>query len=200
MRPDFDKGAGVIPAIIQDATTYQVLMLGYMNKEAFDLTLAEKRVTFFSRSKQRLWPKGESSGNYLWVREIKLDCDNDTLLILVKRDGPVCHTGNISCFSSKENSKGFLYRLEEIIQDRVISNSSNSYTKKIFEKGLHRVAQKVGEEAVEVILAATKEGGEEFENEVADLLYHLLLLLNKREVSLEEIEAVLAMRHKARSV
>lgn len=195
MKPDFDKGAGLLPAIIQDNTTSEVLMLGYMNEESFRKTIDEGKVCFYSRSKKRLWTKGESSGNYLYVSNIKLDCDNDSILIKVKPAGPVCHTGSDTCFGDR-SAKGFLYRLQEIINERIDSKTDGSYTYKIFNKGINKVAQKVGEEAVELVIEAKDNNRELFENEAADLLYHFLILLRTKEVSLESIEDVLKNRHR----
>ena len=195
MKADFDKGAGLLPAIIQDDTTSEVLMLGYMNEESFRRTIDEGKVCFYSRSKKRLWTKGESSGNFLYVRNIKLDCDNDSILIKVKPAGPVCHTGSDTCFGER-SARGFLYRLQEIINERIDSKADDSYTYKIFSQGINKVAQKVGEEAVEVIIEAKDNNRELFENEAADLLYHFLILLRAREVSLESIEDVLKNRHR----
>ena len=195
MKPDFNKGAGLLPAIIQDDTSSEVLMLGYMNEESFRKTVDEGKVCLYSRSKKRLWTKGESSGNFLYVRSIKLDCDNDSILIKVKPAGPVCHTGSETCFGDR-SSRGFLYRLQEIINERIESKADGSYTYKIFSKGINKVAQKVGEEAVELIIEAKDDNRDLFENEAADLLYHLLILLRARGVSLESIEDVLKNRHR----
>lgn len=195
MKPDFNKGAGLLPAIIQDDTSSEVLMLGYMNEESFRKTVDEGKVCFYSRSKKRLWTKGESSGNFLYVRSIKLDCDNDSILIKVKPAGPVCHTGSETCFGDR-SSRGFLYRLEDIINSRIEENNESSYTNSLFRKGINKVAQKVGEEAVELIIEAKDDNRDLFENEAADLLYHLLILLRARGVSLETIEDVLKNRHR----
>lgn len=193
MKIDFSKG--LVPAVIQDSETLQVLMVGFMNDEAFQKTMQEGKVTFFSRSKNRLWTKGETSGNFLYVKQILTDCDNDSVLIKVSPAGPVCHTGNTSCFT-EEPSKGFLYRLEGIINDRIENDITDSYTNKLFKKGINKVAQKVGEEAVELVIESKDENMELFENEAADLLYHLLILLKKKETRLENIESVLKKRHK----
>jgi phosphoribosyl-ATP pyrophosphohydrolase/phosphoribosyl-AMP cyclohydrolase len=195
MDIDFSKGNGLVPVVIQDYSTLQVLMVGYMNKEALDKTVREKRVTFFSRSKNRLWTKGETSGNYLNVIEIFPDCDNDSILIKVKPEGPVCHTGTTSCFN-EETSKGFLYFLEQIIKKRVESDSTDSYTNKLYKKGINKVAQKVGEEAVELVIESKDNNIELFKNEAADLLYHLLILLKIKNTDLQSIEEVLKGRHK----
>src|SRR5690606_37142589 len=151
MKPNFNKSNGLIPVIIQDEITLQVLMLGYMNAEAFNKTVAEQKVTFYSRSKNQLWKKGETSGNFLWVKDIKFDSDDDTLLIFAKADGPTCHKGTVSCFNT-EPKKGFLYRLEQTIHERIDQNVENSYTNQLYKKGINKVAQKVGEEAVELVI------------------------------------------------
>lgn len=195
MIPDFKKGDGLIPVIIQGATSLQVLMLGYMNEEAFNKTLSEKKVTFFSRSKNRLWTKGETSGNFLYVEDIRLDCDKDTLLILAKADGPTCHTGTTSCFNL-QSAKGFLYKLEQTINKRIDDDTPNSYTNKLYKSGINKVAQKVGEEAVELVIEAKDNNAELFKNEAADLLYHFLILLKAKGFSLEEVEEVLLDREK----
>lgn len=192
---DFSKGNGLVPVVIQDNNSLQVLMVGYMNEEAFEKTGREKIVTFFSRSKNRLWTKGETSGNNLFVEEILSDCDNDSILIKVKPAGPVCHTGSTACFG-EETSKGFIYELEQIINQRIVNDSENSYTNKLYKRGINKVAQKVGEEAVELIIEAKDDNNELFKNEAADLLYHLLILLKTKAVSLESIEEVLKKRHK----
>jgi len=196
MKIDFTKYKGLVPAIIQDADTQKILMLGYMNQEAYEKTVLDKKVTFFSRSRQELWTKGETSGNELFVKEIKIDCDNDTLLIKANPTGPVCHTGKDTCFDEKnEGSEGFLYTLEKIIGDRKVSAPEGSYTAKLFSDGLNKITQKVGEEATEVIIAALNQKEEQFKDEVADLLYHLLVLLQAKGVSLGEVNTVLANRH-----
>ena len=195
MNIDFEKGNGLVPVVVQDYVTLKVLMVGYMNKEAFERTRTKKRVTFFSRSRNELWTKGETSGNYLDVVEIKTDCDNDTLLIMARPLGPVCHTGSYSCFGEND-SKSFLYSLEEIIGQRVDNNVQDSYTNKIYRKGINKVAQKVGEEAVELIIEAKDDNTELFKNEAADLLYHFLILLKAKKVKLTDIEEVLLERHK----
>lgn len=191
---NFTKGNGLIPAVIQDYKTFQVLMVGFMNREAYEKTTREGKVTFFSRSKNRLWTKGETSGNYLTVKKITTDCDNDSLLINVDPAGPVCHTGNQSCFAN-EDASGFLYKLEQIVSQRIDNNVPDSYTNKIFRKGINKAAQKVGEEAVELIIEAKDDNAELFKNEAADLLYHLLILLKSKGISLSEIEEVLYDRH-----
>lgn len=193
MKVDFKKHT-LIPAIIQDADSMQVLMLGYMNEEALNKTQRDGKVTFFSRSKQRLWTKGETSGNFLYVKEIFSDCDDDTILILVNPTGPTCHRGTTSCFDNNTD-KGFLYQLEKIISTRIDGNEPASYTNKLYKSGIAKVAQKVGEEAVEVVIEAMKNDEQLFKNETADLLYHLLILLNSKKIALKEIESVLKTRN-----
>jgi phosphoribosyl-ATP pyrophosphohydrolase/phosphoribosyl-AMP cyclohydrolase len=170
-------------------------MLGYMNEEALNKTKEGKRVTFFSRSKNRLWTKGETSGNYLEVAEILCDCDNDSIIIKVNPTGPTCHTGSTSCFG-EETARGFIYQLEQVISQRIEKDNQESYTNKLYKKGLNKVAQKVGEEAVELIIEAKDNNIDLFKNEAADLLYHFLILLKAKGVSLENIEEVLKGRHK----
>ncbi|MFH0841146.1 MAG: bifunctional phosphoribosyl-AMP cyclohydrolase/phosphoribosyl-ATP diphosphatase HisIE [Bacteroidota bacterium] len=194
---NFNKGNGLVPAVIQDSTTLQVLMVGFMNEEALEKTIREGRVTFFSRSKFRLWTKGETSGNYLTVKKITADCDNDSLLIMVDPAGPVCHTGKNSCFDN-DSSGGFLYKLEKIINQRIDDNVADSYTNKVYRQGINKAAQKVGEEAVELIIESKDNNPELFRNEAADLLYHLLILLKCKGITLSEIEQVLKIRHKKR--
>ena len=193
MNIDFNKGDGLVPVIIQNVQTMQVLMLGYMNKEAFDQTIETKKVTFYSRSKRRLWMKGESSGNTLSVIDIKMDCDHDSLLIFVNPKGPTCHTGSTSCFK-EETAKGFIYELEKTINDRINSKDSKSYTNELYQKGINKIAQKVGEEAVELVIEAKDSNDELFKNEAADLLYHLLILLKAKDQSFSSIERVLKSR------
>ena len=193
MKPNFNKSNGLIPVIIQDEITLQVLMLGYMNADAFNKTVAEQKVTFYSRSKNRIWTKGETSGNFLWVKDMRLDCDDDTLLITAKADGPTCHKGAVSCFNT-EPKKGFLYRLEQTIHERIDQNVENSYTNQLYKKGINKVAQKVGEEAVELVIEAKDNDAELFKNEAADLLYHYLILLKAKGFRLQEIEEVLRAR------
>ena len=194
MNIDFTKGDGLIPVIIQDMNTLQVLMLGYMNEAALNKTKQSNRVTFFSRSKNRLWTKGETSGNFLNVIDLQLDCDNDTLLIKVNPAGPACHTGSTSCFK-EETPKGFVYHLQATIQQRIKENDPNSYTNQLFKRGINKIAQKVGEEAIELVIEAKDENEDLFRNEAADLLYHYLILLRAKNLTLEDIEAVLAERH-----
>jgi len=191
---DFQKNEGLVPVVIQHASTMQVLMLGYMNEEALEKTRAEGKVTFFSRSKQRLWTKGETSGNFLTVDEIQVDCDNDTLLIKAYPQGPTCHTGSTSCFQ-EETPKGFLYELEKVIEQRITENPEGSYTAKLFSRGVNKVAQKVGEEAVELVIESKDNNIDLFRNEAADLLYHFLILLKTKDLKLQDIEEVLKERH-----
>jgi phosphoribosyl-ATP pyrophosphohydrolase/phosphoribosyl-AMP cyclohydrolase len=193
MRIDFSKTNGLVPVIIQNYQNHQVLMLGYMNEEAFAKTQAEGKVTFFSRSKNRLWTKGETSGNFLIVKEILVDCDNDTILIKADPIGPTCHTGSTTCFK-EETAKGFLYELQQTIAQRIDENDVDSYTNKLFRKGINKVAQKVGEEAVELVIEAKDDNEDLFKNEAADLLYHLLILLKTKNVKLEDVELVLKNR------
>lgn len=194
MKPDFEKGNGLLPVIIQHAQSGQVLMLGYMDKEAFKLTQAQEVVTFYSRSKKRLWTKGETSRNYLRVAEMLLDCDKDTLLIKASPDGPTCHTGSYSCFE-EESEKGFLHKLQSLIQDRKQRPKKGSYTTKLFKKGLNKIAQKVGEEAVELVIEAKDNDDDLFINEAADLMYHYLVLLAQKGKDLSDVEKVLLERH-----
>lgn len=197
MTPDFEKSPdGLVPVVVQDADTLVVLMLGYMNAEAFAKTQKEKRVTFYSRSKKRLWTKGEESGHFLNVDEIKTDCDNDTILVKAKPAGPVCHTGSDTCFNEKNQPKDFLVKLEQIIQSRKDNPSEKSYTSSLFSKGINKIAQKVGEEATELVIEAKDNNTELFRNEAADLLFHYLILLSARNSSLKDIVEVLKKRHK----
>ena len=198
MTPDFSKDTnGLLPAIVQDAQTGKVLMLGYMNEESLAKTKELNKVTFFSRSKNRLWTKGEESGNFLEVVDIKLDCDNDAFLIKAKPVGPVCHTGNDTCWFEKNKDEfSFLHYLENIIQDRKQHPRDNSYTNLLFNKGLNKIAQKVGEEAVEIVIEAKDNNDELFKGEAADLLFHLLVLFAEKNISLNEVLAVLKERHK----
>lgn len=195
LKIDFNKGNGLVPVIIQSETTLQVLMLGYMNSEAYNQTLTEGKVTFFSRSKNRLWTKGETSGNYLLVKNIRFDCDNDALLIQVKALGPTCHTGSTSCFK-EDVAKGFIYELEQTIHNRIDTDDTESYTNKLFKKGINKVAQKVGEEAVELIIEAKDNNETLFINEAADLLYHFLILLKAKDIAFSKIEETLQSRSK----
>ncbi len=213
----FDKSPdGLIPAVIQDAETGKVLMLGYMNREAYEKTVADQIVTFFSRSKQRLWTKGETSSNFLHVREIRIDCDGDTLLIKAHPAGPVCHTGADTCFDERNQGKDnpvvsrrdgansgrtnpgggqFLNYLQDIIHDRKVNPSEKSYTTTLFNRGVNKIAQKVGEEAVELVIEAKDDNDDLFKGEAADLLFHFLVLLEQKNIDLDDIIAVLQDRH-----
>lgn len=195
MNIDFTKGDGLVPVIVQNALNMQVLMLGYMNEEAFEKTEKEQRVTFFSRSKNRLWTKGETSGNFLDVVSIDLDCDKDTLLIKVNPKGPACHTGSTTCFK-EESAKGFLYQLEQTISDKIDNDDDTSYTNSLYKRGINKVAQKVGEEAVELVIEAKDNDPDLFKNEAADLMYHYLVLLKAKGFSLNDIEKILVGRNK----
>lgn len=195
MKIDFEKSGGLVPAVIQDANTLKVLMLGYMNQEAFDQTMSTGKVTFFSRSKNRLWMKGEESGNFLELKSMALDCDNDSLLIKALPIGPVCHTGADTCWGEKNHADDFLTYLEGIIELRKHSTDDTSYVKSLFERGLNKIAQKLGEEAVEMIIEAKDDNHELFVNEAADLLFHYLILLNRKGFSLQDIKEVLRKRH-----
>ena len=191
MNIDFKKGDGLVPVIIQNSNTFQVLMLGYMNEEAFLTTKKTKKVVFYSRSKKRLWKKGETSGNELLVKNILTDCDSDTILIFVLPKGPTCHKGNISCFDNDTNV-GFIYSLENIINKKENETSKESYTKYLLKKGTKYIARKVGEETLELILDLDNE--ERLKNEFADLLYHMLVLLKSKKINLSEIDNVLKER------
>ncbi|MBK7310571.1 MAG: bifunctional phosphoribosyl-AMP cyclohydrolase/phosphoribosyl-ATP diphosphatase HisIE [Sphingobacteriaceae bacterium] len=195
MNLDFSKYSdGLVPAIIQDVNTNKVLMLGFMNEDALEKTKTTKQVTFFSRSKKRLWTKGEESGNFLNVIEILKDCDNDTLLVKAIPQGPVCHTGADTCFNEKNSPENFLFELEGIIKDRIKNPVEGSYTNLLLKKGLNKIAQKVGEEAVELVIEAKDNNKELFLNEAADLMYHYLLLVNAKECQLSDIISVLRSR------
>lgn len=198
---DWRKGDGLLPAVIQDARTAKVLMLGYMNREALHVTLNTKRVTFFSRTKDRLWTKGETSKNHLNVVSITADCDNDTLLVTAIPDGPTCHTGTETCFgdavTTDATSLGFLAKLETVIEQRIASRPEGSYTARLWAEGPTRMAQKVGEEGVEVALAAVTQADDKLLGESADLLFHLVLLLKSRSLSLTDVVVELARRHAA---
>jgi phosphoribosyl-AMP cyclohydrolase / phosphoribosyl-ATP pyrophosphohydrolase len=197
LKPDFDKFPDkLVPVIVQDTATNKVLMLGYMNEEAYEQTIINQKITFFSRSKQRLWTKGETSGNFLFVKEIFNDCDNDCLLIKANPVGPVCHTGADTCFN-EINEGNFLHLLEKIIQSRKETKQEDSYVNSLFTKGINKIAQKVGEEAVELVIEAKDNNDELFINEAADLLFHYLILLNAKGMSLNDVEQVLRKRHKA---
>ena len=198
MQVDFTKQGGLVPVVIQDIETNKVLMLGFMNEEAFEKTKAEKIVTFFSRSKNRLWTKGETSDNFLHVQEILLDCDNDTILIKVLPAGPVCHTGADTCFKEKNIGKAtFLNFLQnEVIRERKENPREESYTSRLFKKGVNKIAQKVGEEAVELVIEAKDNDDDLFKNEAADLVYHFLILLEEKNIDLDEVIDILHERHK----
>ena len=192
--PDFSKG--LIPAIIQDAKTQKVLMLGYMNEEAYLKTIAEKKVTFFSRSKNRLWTKGETSENYLEVVNLLVDCDQDTILIQANPEGPTCHTGADTCFNEpNQDNAAWLDYLKHVIRSRKNESAEKSYTASLFQKGTHKIAQKVGEEAVELVIEALMKNDELFKGEAADLVFHLLVLLEDRGIGLEEVIKLLQERH-----
>ncbi|NMA22377.1 MAG: bifunctional phosphoribosyl-AMP cyclohydrolase/phosphoribosyl-ATP diphosphatase HisIE [Spirochaetales bacterium] len=200
MGLDFEKLGGLVPAIVQDATTRRVLMLGYMNEEALEQTRDRGLVTFYSRSRQKLWTKGETSGNYLEVREILEDCDHDTLLIKAVPTGPVCHTGADTCFSEVNdpeelNETEFLFYLQQVIQDRRDFPQEGSYTNHLFSRGINKIGQKVGEEAVELIIEAMDDNKSLFLGEAADLMYHFLVLLTQKNVQLSEVVDVLKGRH-----
>ena len=198
MEVDFKKYAdGLVPAIIQDVVTRKVLMLGYMNEEALDATLQKKMVTFFSRSKQRLWTKGETSENYLKLVSYELDCDQDALLFQVEPMGPTCHKGDDTCWGDENSANyGFLSKLEQVIEDRKSDiDSEKSYTASLFRKGINKIAQKVGEEAVEVVIEAKDDNSEAFLNESADLLYHFMILLEAKNFKLNDVAEVLRSRH-----
>jgi phosphoribosyl-ATP pyrophosphohydrolase/phosphoribosyl-AMP cyclohydrolase len=196
MTIDFAKyNDGLVPAIVQDEATHKVLMLGFMNAEALEQTRQIGKVTFFSRSKQRLWTKGEESGNFLFVKDIIADCDNDTLLIKANPAGPVCHTGADTCFN-ESNEKDFLQMLTDTIKQRFDTRSAKSYTSGLFDKGINKVAQKVGEEAVELVIEAKDDNKERFLDEAADLLFHYMILLQAKGFSLEDVKKVLSKRHK----
>ena len=196
-QPDWGKGDGLLPAIIQDADNARILMLGYMNKESLEKTLETKKVTFFSRSKQALWTKGETSGNFLELVSMEIDCDKDTFLIKAKPKGPTCHLGNQTCFNDESGSfVSFLEALSTLIHQRQVDRPKDSYTTSLFEKGKSRIAQKVGEEGVELSLAHMKDDKEEILNESADLLFHMMVLLEDAGLSLEEVCEILVKRHK----
>lgn len=196
MQIDFKKGDGLVPVIIQNVMTLQVLMLGYMNEAAYLKTSKEGKVTFFSRTKNRLWTKGEESGNFLIVKNMQIDCDNDTVLIKAEPAGPTCHTGATSCFQ-EETAKGFMYKLEQTISDKIDQDEEASYTNQLFKRGINKVAQKVGEEAVELVIEAKDNDENLFKNEAADLMYHYLILLKAKGFSLLDVEKILLERNKA---
>ncbi len=194
MEIDFKKGEGLVPVIIQDEKTMEVLMLGYMNEEAYHKTVNDGKVTFFSRTKNRLWTKGEESGHFLNVLSIRKDCDDDTLLIRVNPIGPTCHKGNRSCFDTEFN-QNFIFELEKIIEDRYTNPVESSYVNKLRAKGLNKIAQKVGEEGVETVIAALNETEHDFINEASDLVFHLLVLMKEKNISLNTIAKNLENRH-----
>lgn len=198
MTIDFSKSTdGLVPAIIQDSHTLKVLMLGYMNEESYKKTVETKKVTFYSRSRNTLWTKGETSGNFLHLVSHSIDCDNDSILIQARPDGPTCHTGADTCFNeSNTNSVEFLQYLENVIQTRKKSPVEGSYTNKLFAKGINKIAQKVGEEAVELVIEAKDNNEELFLGEAADLMYHYLVLLTEKGYSLQDVVSVLEKRHK----
>ena len=199
MKVDFEKYKdGLVPAVIQDFATSKVLMLGFMNDEALKKTEETGLVTFYSRSKKRLWTKGEESGNHLRLKQIFVDCDQDTLLIKVKPDGPVCHTGADTCWSEKNHKEDFLYYLEHLIQLRKNSDDTTSYVKQLYNKGINKIAQKVGEEAVELIIESKDVNQELFLNEAADLLFHYIVLLQAKNCTLDDVIKVLEQRHQSK--
>nr|WP_099075043.1 bifunctional phosphoribosyl-AMP cyclohydrolase/phosphoribosyl-ATP diphosphatase HisIE [Proteus alimentorum] len=193
---DWEKVDNLMPVVIQNAISGDVLMLGYMNKEALNVTLKSGNVTFYSRTKQRLWTKGETSGNFLKLVNIYPDCDNDTLLILANPIGPTCHNGTESCFAPAQSQWGFLYELENLLRERKNASPDSSYTARLYASGTKRIAQKVGEEGVETALAATVNDREELKNEASDLLYHLMVLLQDQSLSLSDVIGCLQARHK----
>ncbi|WP_419788866.1 bifunctional phosphoribosyl-AMP cyclohydrolase/phosphoribosyl-ATP diphosphatase HisIE [Proteus terrae] len=193
---NWEKVDNLMPAVIQNAISGDVLMLGYMNKEALNVTLKSGNVTFYSRTKQRLWTKGETSGNFLKLVNIYPDCDNDTLLILANPIGPTCHNGTESCFAPAQSQWGFLYELENLLRDRKNASPDSSYTARLYASGTKRIAQKVGEEGVETALAATVNDRKELKNEASDLLYHLMVLLQDQSLSLSDVIGCLQERHK----
>lgn len=195
MEIDFNKGNGLVPVIIQDEQTLEVLMLGYMNEEAYQKTIIENKVTFYSRTKNRLWTKGEESGNFLFVKHISIDCDNDTLLIKAAPVGPTCHKGTRSCFNTPYN-QNFLFQLENIIQSRFENPQEGSYIDSLRNKGLNKIAQKVGEEGVETVIAALAESETDLVNEASDLVFHLMVLLKAKNLSLQTLAENLEKRHK----
>lgn len=192
---DYSKLNGLVPCVVQDASTQKVLMVAFMNEEAYEKTKREKKVTFYSRSKKRLWTKGETSGNSLELVEILQDCDNDSLLIKVNPKGPTCHTGDDTCFKEK-NEFWDLTRLEKLIKDRKANPKEGSYTTSLFKSGINKIAQKVGEEAVELVIEAKDENKDLFLSEAADLMYHYLVLLQAKNCSLQDVKEILKKRHK----
>ena len=201
LRPQFEKYAdGLVPAIVQDAATEEVLMLGFMNETALEQSDATSLATFYSRSRGKLWTKGESSGNFLHIEEILLDCDKDTLLIRARPDGPICHTGSRTCFSKDEvadrSYRNILFELETLIDERRTAPVEESYTAKLFSKGINKIAQKVGEEAVELVIEAIDDNAKAFKSEAADLLFHFLVLLRAKNVNLDDVLTTLNERRK----
>ncbi|WP_185871814.1 bifunctional phosphoribosyl-AMP cyclohydrolase/phosphoribosyl-ATP diphosphatase HisIE [Blattabacterium cuenoti] len=186
---------GLIPTIVQDSKTDKVLMLGYMNQDAYKKSIDEKKVTFYSRSKKRLWTKGETSKNYLFIQEILIDCDQDTLLIKAKPSGPVCHQGSDTCWKETNNNKNFLFHLENIISDRIKKKQKDSYIYQLSKKGINRISQKLGEEAVELVIESKDNNKSLFLNESADLLFHYLILLKKKELEIQDVINILKNRH-----
>jgi phosphoribosyl-ATP pyrophosphohydrolase/phosphoribosyl-AMP cyclohydrolase len=196
MQPDFSKLGGLVPAVIQSASTKNILMVGFMNQEAYEKTLSTGLVTFFSRTRNKLWTKGEESGHFLKVISVHADCDNDTLLILAEPNGPTCHLGNESCFAdTRYTGISFLIDLEAVIESRKREMPENSYTTQLFREGVNRIAQKVGEEAVEVVVEAINNNRERLLNEAADLIYHFLVLLASKNLKLEDVVDILQKRH-----
>ena len=196
MKINFKKGGGLVPVIVQDADTNVVLMLGYMNEEAYNKTLKSGKVTFFSRSRQTLWTKGETSGNFLLLDKLLIDCDSDTILVKARPTGPVCHTGSDTCFDEVNRPDDFLYELEKIVAQRHRVMPEGSYTTHLFKKGINKIAQKVGEEATEVVIEAIDDNKERLLEESADLLYHLIVLLQAKDLTLNDVSDVLRKRHK----
>jgi phosphoribosyl-AMP cyclohydrolase / phosphoribosyl-ATP pyrophosphohydrolase len=196
MEIDFGKGGGLVPVVVQDAATLKVLMLAYMNEESYSRTVQSGRATFFSRSRNEIWEKGETSGNWLEVVDIVCDCDGDTILLMVEPKGPVCHTGQDTCFGEvNKRDAAFLGKLDNLIAGRKRDLPENSYTTSLFRAGVNKVAQKVGEEAVELIIEAKDNNDELFLNEAADLLYHLIVLLRHKDYSIMDVISVLEKRH-----
>ncbi len=193
---DFEKLNGLVPAIIQDARSLKVLMLGFMNEEALERTRKEGKVTFFSRTRNRLWTKGEESGNFLYVEEVLEDCDRDTLLIKARPAGPVCHTGSDTCFDEENSAGNFLLELQDLIHTRKAEMPEDSYTTSLFSKGINKIAQKVGEEAVELVIEAKDDRDDLFLNEAADLIYHLLVLLSAKGKDIRDVTSLLEQRHR----
>lgn len=198
MNIDFEKQGGLVPAVVQDVNTHKILMVGFMNEEAYQKTVAEKKVTFFSRTKQRLWTKGETSGNFLNVIDLLIDCDNDTILIKAEPIGPTCHTGADTCFFEKNDSVdiSFINKLITTISNRRNNENEKSYTNSLFKKGINKIAQKVGEEAVELVIEAKDNDDNLFKNEAADLFFHYLVLLEAKNIPFSEIIKVLKERNK----